>query len=394
MKILILTSRIPYPPHKGDQLRAYYQIKYLSKHHEIILLSLIATEEEREYVVELEKYCERIELVLLEPVKSILNVLFYSLSSMPAQVVYFYSKKMHKKLAQVLNEEKIDIVLTQMIRMSNYTKKLNYTKALDLIDSVSVGLKRRVKTKFKLSWFFYFIEWLKVKQYEKLVMPKYNICFIVSEADKKTLPVQGNVLVVPNGVELNHNQKDYSNLSRFQKSNQEINLIFTGNMGYYPNIEAVKYFSLSVMPNLLKKGLNAKFTIAGKNPAKSVRELANENVKVTGFVENIFDEINKADIYVAPLQEGAGLQNKILEAFAVTIPVIMTSVAQQGIGYRPVNYALIADTPEEFVQCIEKFVNYPELRVQFAENAYKLVRDEFDWDTIIKKMDANFRRLI
>ncbi|GAI56451.1 unnamed protein product, partial [marine sediment metagenome] len=146
MRILYLTSRLPYPLYKGDKLRAYHQIKYLSRRHSVTLCSLIDSKEELSYINELEKYCECIETILLKPYFSYLSAFSYVFSRIPLQVGYYYSRKMKKKIDELLTSERFDIIHTQLVRMTPYIKDHRKTpKVLDMVDTLSLNMKRRLE---------------------------------------------------------------------------------------------------------------------------------------------------------------------------------------------------------------------------------------------------------
>jgi len=120
VKILFITPRLPYPPYKGDKLRAYQQIKYLSKNHSLTLVSFIESKDELRYVEKLKKYCGNVKVVLLKRYISYLKVFLFIFSKIPFQVAYYYSGKMKEEIKKTLKNGKFDVIHTELIRMAPY----------------------------------------------------------------------------------------------------------------------------------------------------------------------------------------------------------------------------------------------------------------------------------
>lgn len=144
MKILFLSSRLPFPPIKGDKLRAYYFLKYLSKKHNIDLLSFIERKEDIKYTDEVLKYCDSVETVLLPKYKSYLNMIFNLFSNLPFQVAYYYSAGMKSQIIKKISKNKYDLVFVVLQRMMLYGKYIaNVSVILDHIDALSLNIYRR-----------------------------------------------------------------------------------------------------------------------------------------------------------------------------------------------------------------------------------------------------------
>ena len=144
-KIIIITSRFPFPLNKGDKLRAYYQIKHLALYHNIYLISL-NTENiiSKNYQQELEKYCKEVHIINIPLYIRILNVIKALIKKEPLQVGYFYSKKAHKKITKIINQTQPDWCYSQLIRTAKYLRKYD-NNIIDYMDAFSKGLERRIQ---------------------------------------------------------------------------------------------------------------------------------------------------------------------------------------------------------------------------------------------------------
>lgn len=391
MRILYLTSRLPYPLYKGDKLRAYHQIKYLSRRHSVTLCSLIDSKEELSYINELEKYCECIETILLKPYFSYLSVFSYVFSRIPLQVGYYYSRKMKKKIDELLTSERFDIIHTQLVRMSPYIKDHRRTpKVLDMVDTLSLNMKRRLEKEKLLMKPLLHLEYTRLQKYEADTCRAFDKVIVCSECDKQFLSYNGNVSVCPNGVDT-----DFFYFTESTKGSSS-DLCFLGNMGYFPNIDAVLFFVKNILPLVKKKISNVKFYIVGINPPGCIRNLArkDKDIMVTGFVEDVRSYLKKAAVAVYPIRSGSGIQNKVLEAMASGTAVVATRYALEGIQVNPEEHAIMADKPGEFASRVVQLLSDAGLRRRLAINARRLVEDVYDWDAYGRELETIYASAI
>jgi glycosyltransferase involved in cell wall biosynthesis len=235
MKILFILPRFPYPILKGDKLRAYYFIKGLSsKNIRIDLCAFYSDKEDLKGVQELKKYCCTIKLIKLSRLQSFLNLFRTLINLLPFQVNYFYSGEMKKTIEEMVTRNNYDLVHISLQRMMLYSDCVDKSKlVLDHIDTLSLNMKRRVALeKFILKRMLFNFEYVLMERYERGNQNKYAFSLVTSEEDKKSLRDE-SVVVIPNGVD-----------TKFfcpEELNKDIDIIFLGNMSYFPNIEAVLY---------------------------------------------------------------------------------------------------------------------------------------------------------
>lgn len=381
MKILIVSSRFPFPLEKGDKLRVYNFIKYLSSKHDIYLFSITDCNITDEQKAELEIFCKEIKIFK----RNKLNIFFTLVSAvfkkLPYQVEYFYSKKAQTQLNEFFNKINPDRIFCQLIRVGEYVKNFKAKKILDYMDAFSKGLERRKET--ERFYFRYIIkkEYERVSRYENELFDKFDDKIIISEIDRNLIPHLENchIKVIPNGVDF-----DYFKTLEVEK---KYDLLFAGNMAYPPNVKAVSYLAHKIIPGLVKSFPNIKLLIAGANPKREVLKLKNKNIEVTGWVDDIRVCYSQSKMMVAPLFIGTGLQNKILEAMSMKIPCITSSLVNSAINAVPGKDLLIADTDGEYFNCIIKLMNESDYAKEISENAYKFVTQKFNWNNIFKKLD-------
>ena len=380
MQILFLANRFPYPPYRGDKLKIYNLAKRLSKRHSLHLVTFLQNPKDIEHLPHLEQIFDSIELIKLSKFQSIISCIKGILSSTPFQVLYFKSKKMETTLNRVLHERKnLDVVHVQHLRMSQYLQDFNIPQILDLPDAFSLYWERRLKTR-RVWWQHVFdkLESNRVLKYEGKIK-QYRKCLVCSLEDKlhlEHLHKAKNLDILPNGVDLSVFAKEKHDYSHNHK------ILFTGNMDYAPNVDGVTYFTQEILPNILKKHPKIEFVIAGQRPVKQVLELANDNIIITGFIEDLAAEYNSASVVVAPLRFGAGTQNKVLEAMAAGVPVVCSEIGFEGLGIESGQGAIKETNSSDFSNSVLELLDSEQKRIEVGTKGKSVIEENFSWETI------------
>lgn len=387
MKILVILSRVPYPLDKGDKLRAFNQIKQLSKKHQIVLFALNDAELDEFALVELKKYCVAISIMKFSKLTIFFNLVRAFFNGNPGQVGYFYFNKAQKKVDSLIAKHKPDHIYCQLIRTAEYAKPYpNTPKTLDYMDVFSKGMERR-----KFSDPFYMrpilaMEHRRLLKYEHDIFQYFNNKTIISEQDKNLIqhPQKNEIKVIPNGVDT-----DYFNAIPHEK---EFELLFNGNMDYPPNVESVEYLVNKIMPLVWKKLPKTRLLISGASPNNKVMALKSNRVEISGWVYDIRENFAKSKILVAPMQISIGLQNKLLEAMAMQLPCVTSTLANNALGAIPNEQILVAETPEQYVQCIIDLLQDESKAKKIAMNGYKFVINNFNWQSSTALLEELFRK--
>jgi sugar transferase (PEP-CTERM/EpsH1 system associated) len=389
MKILMVLSRFPYPLYKGDMLRAYYQIIELSKKNELYIACLTEDKEFPKYLPEIMPFCVAIEVVRLEKKQKFINALRGFFNSAPFQVNYFYSAEIKKKISAIIQKNKIDICYVQLIRMAlNIDFNQNCLFYLDFMDCFSAGMEKRTLHGNLISQFFFKWEAQKVKNFETAIAQYFDGYSVISDADKKLFSptFREKICVVPNGI-----AQEFLN---FRPSSQkDIDIIFTGNMSYAPNILAALYLVKEIMPILNKQYPALKVYLVGTNPCAKIKALASNNIIVTGFVKDIKPFLGRSKVFVAPLFTGSGLQNKLLEAMATELPVLTTPLAAEALNAQNFSELIICKNAQEFSTAIYRLLTEPLLAQKIGNNAKKFIRKEYNWYESAQKLEQEWEKL-
>ena len=381
MIIIYLTSRFPYPINKGDKLRSYYQIKELSKSHEIHLISLSDQSILEKNISALNKYCKSVTIYKMNPYSRIFNLFKTFFNNKPFQVNYFYHYSIQKKINNKILDVNPDYIFCQLIRTALYVKN-NHTipKIIDYMDSFSKGMERRIKISNIFIKPFVIMESQRLKRFENLAFEFFNKHIIISENDRKEIThnKKNEIEIIGNGIDT-----DY-----FQKIGTDIKyeLVFIGNLSYIPNIEAANFIAKKILPKLLKKLPNIKILIAGSNPSTRVLKLANKNIEVQGWVEDIRKTYSSGKIFFAPMNIGSGLQNKLLEAMSVGIPCITSELSNRSLKAVDKKNILIGNSVNEYVNHIISLLKDEKKIKKIGDGGRKYVIENYNWKTANHKL--------
>ena len=383
MNLLVLLPRVPYPLEKGDKLRAFYQIKELSKYHDIYLVALQDGALHPEALKKIEPYCKEIHLYKLSFFSKYRGILRALIKRLPIQCGYFYSNKAQRKITKLIHKIYPDHIYCFMIRMAEYVKKhKDCHKTLDYQDVLSMGMKRRYEKApfWKKPIFLY--EYQALKRYEKHIFSHFTNKTIITSADRDHIPHPHKqyIHVIPNGIDLEK--------FNYVKKEKKYDLIFAGNMSYPPNVDAALFLAKSIFPKLLDKYPHLKLCICGVSPVPAIKAMACENIEVTGWVEDISEYYALSKIFIAPMQLGTGLQNKLLEAMAMKLPSITSPLAGKPLeGAIHNTNIIICNSADEYVEAVSKLLDDRGFYRTIAENGYQFVKTNYNWEEIGEKLE-------
>jgi len=362
MNILYLSHCVPYPPNKGEKIRAFHQIRLLSRENTIHLACVARQREDLDHLKELRRYCASIDWVYRK--KSMPRRILATLALLAGKPFAFYSRELEGRIAQKLRSEKFDRIYVFTASMAEYIRQVSgIPKVMDFVD-VSSELWRDYANYHSIPF-----SWLcrlkaeRLARYEDEVARLFDHSVFVSEKEASLFRRRGSncrVSVIPNGVDLEY----FSPLRDGSLQPEPPIIAFTGTMDYLPNVDAVAYFCRSVFPLIRGVLPQAHFHIVGRNPAARVKKLGREpQVTVTGSVPDVRLYLARSRVVVAPFRLGRGIQNKILEAMASGIPVVGTTTAFQGLEVKKAaGFRIVHDHDPD----------------KFAEEVLRLLKD-LDW---------------
>ena len=390
MKIFVLLPRIPYPLEKGDKLRAFNQLKQLAKHNEIVLCALNDSPKvsEQDAFRALQPYCQSISFIKINKAQILLGLMRAFVKGLPMQCGYFYNRKAAKKIDTLITKHKPDMLYCQLLRTAEYIRHKDIPKAIDYQDIFSYGMKRRADIASCVTRPVFNLEYRRLRRYEAAVFDDFGVKSIISEPDRALFPHdhREEILIVPNGVD-----HDYF---KPQPCAKQYDLVFTGNMSYPPNVNAVEYLANEIMPIVWATRPETTLYIAGATPDPRVKRAASERIIVSGWLDDIRTAYAQSRVFIAPMRIGTGLQNKLLEAMSMRLPAITSPLANASLGAKPDEEILVGSDANEMAQHIITLLTDTEKAEQIAQAGFDFTNRVYDWGKATERLEEAMRNLV
>jgi sugar transferase (PEP-CTERM/EpsH1 system associated) len=380
VRVLYLCHRIPYPPNKGDKIRAFYELQAIAGRHEVDVFTLADDEGDLAFREPLLKHCRNLTVAQVHPKLARLQALPFLLTRKPLTLPYFHSRELETQVRRALEGRSYDRIFVYCSAMAQYVGSAGQIPVLmDFVDVDSDKWTQYASfTRFPFSA-VYRREGRCLEAFEREACGKSTSVVVTTEREARLLrrlSPEANVHVIPNGVDT-----VYFDPAAVPRNLTTPAMVFTGDMSYFPNQEAVRFFATQVLPLIQASVPNAHFLIVGRNPGPGILQLRKTSgVEVTGFVPDVRTYLAKAHVAVAPFAIAAGIQNKILEAMAFGLPVVATSRTAQGLSPTVSDMVDTADTAEEFAAKIVLLLRNPELANRKGLESRCRVAAEYRWD--------------
>jgi polysaccharide biosynthesis protein PslH len=373
-KIVFITSRFPYPLNKGDKLRVYFQLKSLAEEHEVYLIALDEKKIADDLFQEL-SFCKSIHVFIIPLYKRILALPLSVFRNIPLQVGFFYNAATNKKIQTLISEIAPTTIHCHLIRTTEYVKQIkSIPKSLDFMDAFAAGMDKRQlfeRNVWKRMLFKY--EAKQLRKYEKKVFDFIDRFSIISDQDRLLMEHSrsSEIKVIPNGVDLD---------SFYPRSDEKkYDILFMGNLGYPPNIEAVYFIVNELLPLLRKVKPEIKLLIAGVEASNRMKRFQSSTIDVVEHFQHISDSIAMSRIMLAPMFMSIGLQNKILQAMAMKVPCIVSRASNNAI-HAPAGSAVIeANTASEFAEQVLRMLENSNHATAIADAGYEFVLKNYTW---------------
>jgi sugar transferase (PEP-CTERM/EpsH1 system associated) len=387
MRILFLCHRLPYPPKRGGKIRPFNMIRHLARGHEVTVATLARTASELAEGRDLGRYCHELHVARISAAAGWARFGLYSVTGYPATFAYFYSPELARTVRRLLATRHFDAILVHCSSMGPYVAgHRGCRKILDFGDADSEKwLEYGRSTRWPLSLGFFF-EGHKVRRYERWLGAQFDVCSVNAPREREVLGayLPTPIHVIPNGVDLEYFQPGRTP----DQGHTPRRLIFTGNMSYRPNVDAVQHLVTDILPRIRREIPDVELYIVGMDPTPAVRRLAEgARVVVTGRVDDIHPYFDEAAVAVAPLRVARGLQNKVLEAMAMRVPVVASPAAFQGLSAVANRDLLVAGEPEAFSRAVVALLRQPPTRDAFAAAGRAFAERSHNWDTLLSRLE-------
>ncbi len=383
MRLLFLTARFPWPRLRGDQTRAFHQLQLLAPRHRTTLLCFSEAPVPEEGLAAVAPLCERVAVVPLGPAAMGAALARGAASPLPFQVSLYVHARMRRAVREAVEGEAFVLAHAQLARMAPYVEPLAIPRFVDLVDALSLSTQRRsLRDRALLRWPTA-LEARRLLRYERRLCASLEGASVASRVDREAIGKDAARLgIVPNGVDLRELTFDGSR-------RDPATIVFTGNMGYFSNVDAARWFAERVFPLVRRSVPRARFHVIGARPSAPVRRLARADpaVSVLGYVDDLRPHLRAATVAVAPMRAGAGQQLKVLEAMACGAPVVATPLAAEALEAGSEDALLVAGTAEAFADAVVALVREPGRAADLAARARLFVETRYTWEASTRRLE-------
>lgn len=391
MKILWVKAGKLLPVDTGGKIRSYNLLHFLSRDHQVTLLSYYGGQRDLDYEATIQKELPGTEIIHTgAPDSTALDRGLDYLWRLPSSAPYAVSKFTHPDVAKAvtarLSEKHLDVAVCDFLSASLNFPQILLTPTVLFQHNVESSLWRRMastevnpikKLAFK-------IESAKMTSYERAALRRFHHVIAVSEHDREQMLRMDSsceITVVPTGVDT----RKFSVAP--PSTTNPPRVVFTGSMDWEPNIDAVEYFCQRIWPGVLQEFPNAIFQIVGRNPHGKVQRMVSESVQVTGTVPSVAEYLRDASVVVVPLRIGGGTRLKIFEAMAMGKALVSTSIGAEGLEVQNGRDLILADDAAAFAQAIRVLLRDAGMRRGYEQAAVQLASQQ-DWSKIVLQFAA------
>ena len=389
--LLYLVHRLPYPPNKGDKVRSYHLLKHLAARHRVFLGTFIDDPQDEAYVDKLPEFCADMHIARISPRTARIRSLAGLLGNEALTLPYYRNAGLQAWVERTLREQKIDAAVIFSSAMAQYVQGVPDLRTLvDFVDMDSAKWTQYAANhRWPMSW-LYRREGSRLLAFERAVAQRATHSFFVTENETELFfrsapECKGRVDAMCNGVDAEFFSPAHAFPSPYPSG--EIPLVFTGAMDYWPNIDAVTWFATEILAQMLQRRPDLKFYIVGRSPTPAVMALAGERVVVTGTVDDVRPYLQHARVVVAPLRLARGIQNKVLEAMAMGVPVVASQECSEPVDAVPERDFLTAGTVEDYQRQIECLLQSPDRADAMGKAAREQVLARYSWDAHLSNID-------
>ena len=398
MKILQLCKKFPYPLKDGESIAVTYLSKALHDLGCEMTLLCMNTTKHYTNVSALPKDFNHYNSIHVTDLDNSIKPLaaFKNLFSKDSyHVSRFVSKDFKAELIKLLKNNSFDIIQLETLYLAPYVDIIReHSDALITMRAHNVEheIWERIKSNTKLLPKKWYISLLtkRLKRFEIEKLNDYDYLVAVTDKDLKKfkkLGYKNGAIASPIGI-------DISEYNSKKLDQSELSLCFIGSLDWMPNLEGLSWFLENVWKKSNALFPNLNLHVAGRNTPKSIEELQDKNLKIHGEIPSAIDFINNHPIMIVPLFSGSGMRVKILEGLALGRVVITTSLGLEGIDAKHMKEVMIADTPQEFIQCLEFCHNYPNKLNEISERAKSFVKRHYNNHTNAHDLKSLYSNLL
>jgi sugar transferase (PEP-CTERM/EpsH1 system associated) len=390
-QLIFISHRIAWPLNKGEKIRGWNLLLYLSKGFDIHFGCVVDDPGDMAHVEKLRTLCVSVGAFPIDRGAQKWRALLHIRPGRPLMPDFYYAPALQAWVNETMARTAMDVVYIYSVAMAPYTTGLNHP--CKILDATDIDSEKWAEYATKAAFPMRMV-WAREARtllaYERASAAASKWTFFVSqpEADRfcELAPeMAGRVIAVECGVDLTRFSPTDVYASPYNYAGPRI--VFTGNMDYWPNADAVIWFTQEVMPGLRARVPDAHFWIVGANPTERVQALTRSpGVHVTGRVEDVRPYVAHASVIVCPLRIARGIQNKVLEGMAMGRPVVASPPAFEGVRAQAGTELLVADGAGAFVNQICEVLDGKHPTLGAAARAS--MERGYAWDAVLGKLDT------
>lgn len=387
MKIILVSSYLPYPLYDGGRIRLYNLLKFLKDKHEITLVCEKRENQTQADIDEVSKVCKKVVVYNRPKALSLGNALKSTFSANSLLTTVHTHKEFRSLIEKELMGEKFDLIHVETFYVMQNLPKTNLPIVLVEHNIEYLVYKRHANKASFIAKPLLAFDALKIKREEKKFWKKANALVAVSPYEQKQMGE--NALLVPNGVDT----KRFS-LKKIDKNKKKKKILFIGDFKWVANRDSIVYIIKNIWPKISSKNPDALLWVVGKNIPDSIKNLKAPNIvfdeNATNKTEEIFQE---SDVLLSPIRIGGGTNFKILESMSCGTPVVTNALGNEGLRAKNKSEILICEKPDEFSSCVVDLLADPYTYEKISRNARDFVVKNFDWGSVSLKLDAIYKSL-
>jgi len=391
-RLLFLAHRIPYPPDKGEKIRAWHMLEHLTRDWAVDLGCMVDDPADAQHLPVLRGCCAEVHAAPVTRNGRIARTLFGTRPGQPLSLAWFHEPGLARWVRAGLGARRYEAVLAYSSAMAAYVPPGpgGPLRILDMVDVDSEKWRAYAASESGPKRLVWAREARTLLAFERRVAAHFDRTLLVSEQEAKTFAtlapeVASRIDWMENGVDIARFDPECHGSDPFAATSPAI--VFTGTMDYRPNVEAVSFFATKVMPRLASLSPAPHFHIVGANPSPAVRALAElPRVHVTGSVPDMRPYLAHAAVAVAPLRIARGIQNKVLEAMAMARPVVASPEAHEGVRAVAGRDLLVADGAEAMAAAVTQVLAGRMPGLGAAARAAVLAGH--DWKATLARLDG------
>ncbi len=400
MRILVLTQVVVYPADAGPKVKTLQVLRHLAAHHEVIYCTFVRSEQEVQDAAYLREICSRVVTVPLK--RSRVSDVRYLLESVATNDSFMMRRddraSMRAMVRQLLQEERIDVLHVDQLNMMRFVPPdWKGRVVLDEHNAVWQVMERLYKgTRNPVARRILQRESRIIRRIEGEACRRADVVLAVSEHDREALR---EVAEEKTPIEIVPITVDAERLEPLWTARKpQPNCLFTiGTMFWLPNSEGVLWWLRNGYGHLRKLCPDVTYDIVGARPPRELQnaaaELTDAGVHVHGYVADVKEFWTSATVLAVPLLSGGGVRVKILEAMAIGVPIVSTTVGCEGLDVRNGEHLLIADTPQEFADACARVLQDTQLAQQLAHNAHQLILERYDAKVALNTLDRVYEQV-